>query len=97
MEHEGVCIKKKINLFLHLAFREAEKLETEMCEQQDINLRCRGLVGIIKSLYSAGKLEEFRQRYQEDKVIHMCPFIKSKTTNGGWGKLSKLLHGLTCT
>lgn len=54
-------------------------------------------MGINKSLYSARKLEEFRQRHQEDKVIYMYPFIKTETSNGGWGKLNKLLHGLCCT
>lgn len=85
-----------MNLFLHLTLKEAEKVETESCELQDVNFRYPRLAGVNKSLYPAGKLEELRQRYQEDKVIHMCPFIKTETTNDGWGQLSKLLHGLSC-
>lgn len=54
-------------------------------------------MGVNKSLYPAHKLEELRQRYQKDKVILMCPFIKTETTNDGGGKLSKLPHGLFST
>lgn len=43
-------MEKKINLFLHLALKEAEKLETKNCELQYINFRCPGLVGVNKSL-----------------------------------------------
>ncbi|XP_064512722.1 uncharacterized protein LOC135415096 [Pseudopipra pipra] len=90
-ERQALEKEREINSLLRSALEDEEEqneklkkiLEMKNCELRDINSKYPKPVDANKSLYPSGELEELKQSYPEEGVIHMRPLIKTETTGQG--------------
>ncbi|XP_051644256.1 uncharacterized protein LOC127471415 [Manacus candei] len=90
-ERQALEKEREINSLLRSALEDEEEqnerlkriLEMKNCELRDIHSKYPKPADVNKSLYPSGELEELKQSYPEDGVIHMRPLIKTETTGLG--------------